>query len=727
MKPPTSQSLSEDARLADLIVRWEELQQGGRDVSVEELCRDCPDLLDAVREHIGALQAMNEVLVAGGGWGTTTSEAPPAGVPPEQTLSDQPGRIGRAPCIPGYEILSELGRGGMGVVYKARQLGLGRLVALKMILAGAQARAIELARFRTEAEAIARLQHPNIVQIYEVGEHEGLPFFSLELCSGGSLERKLAGAPQSPAQAAQLLQTLARAMHAAHEQHVIHRDLKPANVLLTADGTPKITDFGLAKKLDEVGQTANTGVMGTPAYMAPEQASGKTKTLGPAVDVYALGVILYQVLTGRPPFLAATALETLMQTLHDQPVPPRRLQPSVPRDLETICLKCLQKAPGKRYASAAALADDLDRFLSGKPILGRPVPVWERAYRWARSHPGPAGFLAASLTAMAIFVGLILSYQQVLQQRVAEAVANERRQRNRAIEAEHREHAALEFQKEKYKRMARFLASLNYSLSELPELPATQDVRLRVGVASEVRGGVREGFEAYELFRGEYFRRSGRRFQIEVNAFPDHYAHGEALREFQSPAGKGYDILLIDDPWLAMLYQKLTPLDEVAGYREYLARNPPLNAFVPSLSKACTYPENGRLYGLPLVGNVQLLMYRKDLLPAGLDPPNHHRDEDRLWSIERLCDRARGIQGWTGSPFVVRFRDAGSITEQFWEVLRCYGYRDKVKDGRVVIPRAWRRRRLPGCAGWTRRAISTDTTTISWASSFSRKANRRCS
>ncbi len=261
--------------------------------------------------------------------------------------SDHPD--GLAP--PGYEILSELGRGGMGVVYKARQIALNREVALKMILSGAHAGEEEMARFQTEAEAIARLRHPGIVQIHEIGADEGRPFFSLEFCAGGSLERKLAGKPLPPREAADLVEQLARAMHAAHQAEVIHRDLKPANVLLAADGTPKITDFGLAKKLDEAGQTHTGSVMGTPSYMAPEQAEGK-KDIRPAADIYALGAILYKCLTGRPPFKAETTFDTILQVVSDEPIPPRQLNARVPRDLQTICLKCLHKEPRKRYPSA---------------------------------------------------------------------------------------------------------------------------------------------------------------------------------------------------------------------------------------------------------------------------------------------------------------------------------------------------------------------------------------
>jgi WD40 repeat protein/anti-sigma factor RsiW len=312
-------------------------------------------------------------------------------------------------AVPGYEVLGELGRGGMGVVYRARQTSLDRIVALKMLLSAEHAGPQELARFRTEAEALARLQHPNLVQIYDVGHQDGLPYFSLEYCGGGSLAAKLDGTPLPPRPAAELAETLARAMHAAHQQGIVHRDLKPANVLLTADGTPKITDFGLAKRLDgEPGQTASGAVMGTPSYMAPEQAGGKSGKVGPAADVYALGAILYELLTGRPPFKAATPLDTVLQVLSDEPVPPRGLQPKLPRDLETICLKCLEKAPQRRYPSAAELADDLGRFLAHRPVRARRTSAPERLWRWTRRHPGWATaallliLLAGGATAAAV-------------------------------------------------------------------------------------------------------------------------------------------------------------------------------------------------------------------------------------------------------------------------------------------------------------------------------------
>jgi tetratricopeptide (TPR) repeat protein len=336
----------------------------------------------------------------------------------------------RLDIVPGYEILEELGRGGMGVVYKAKQIGLNRLVALKMILAGAHANAEARTRFRAEAEAIARLQHPHIVQVHEIGEHNGQPFFSLEFCAGGSLADRLDGTPLPPNQAAQLLVPLARAVQHAHDHGIIHRDLKPGNVLLArgasstlalgkeeqlsrplyvaeeqASFDPKIADFGLAKYLDGDSRTRSGDVMGTPSYMAPEQARGNIHLMGPATDVYALGAILYELLTGRPPFRAESPMETAVQVVNCDPLPVRALQPKVSRDLETISLKCLRKEPGNRYASAGALADDLERYLEGKAILARPIGSVERAWRWTRRHPTQAALVVLLLVAIAAGLG----------------------------------------------------------------------------------------------------------------------------------------------------------------------------------------------------------------------------------------------------------------------------------------------------------------------------------
>jgi hypothetical protein len=305
-----------------------------------------------------------------------------------------------APAAPaGYEVMDEIGRGGMGVVYRAWQTELRRSVALKWLLAAADAAA--RARFRTEAEAVARLYHPNIVQVYDFGEVDGRPYFSMELVEGGTLAGLVRGGPLPVRHAAELTATLARAIDYAHARGVVHRDLKPANVLLAPGGTPKVTDFGLAKLLvGGVEQTASGVVLGTPAYMAPEQAGAREAPVTAAVDIYALGAILYEMLTGRTPFWAESAVNLLMQVRSVEAIPPGRLRPGLPRDLETICLKCLEKAPTQRYASAAALADDLDRFLRDEPIRTRPVGRLARLWRWGRRNPALAavgGVAAAGL------------------------------------------------------------------------------------------------------------------------------------------------------------------------------------------------------------------------------------------------------------------------------------------------------------------------------------------
>jgi serine/threonine-protein kinase len=314
--------------------------------------------------------------------------------------------IAARPSVAGYEILGVLGQGAMGVVYRARQQKLGRIVALKMIQphsAGLpEYLTALLERLRSEAAALARLQHPDIVQIFELGESDGLPFLALEYVAGGSLARKLAGMPQPAQQAAALVERLARAMHAAHGCGVLHRDLKPDNILLTLEGGPKISDFGLAKRLDgAAGLTASGMLLGTPSYMAPEQAEGKNQEVGVAADVYALGAVLYEVLTGRPPFRAATPVETLLQVKMDEPAPPRQLNAEIPRDLETIVLKCLHKQPHRRYATAEELAEDLRRWQSGEPIRARRVGTLERAWRWCARQPARAG-LAAALVVLAV-------------------------------------------------------------------------------------------------------------------------------------------------------------------------------------------------------------------------------------------------------------------------------------------------------------------------------------
>jgi serine/threonine-protein kinase len=358
------------------------------------------------RELLPHLDGVDEDTVAAAG--PATHDA--AELRPDHTAGapSLPGPVSQPapwPTLPGYEIQALLGRGGMAVVYLARQTSLKRLVALKMIHTGAHAEPAHLARFRREAEIVAQFQHPNIVQIYEVGEDVGSPYLCLEYAAGGTLAQRLAGSPQPPRQAARLVEVIARAVHHAHEHGIIHRDLKPSNILLTAPdpvparagpaegvvlaswGTPKVSDFGLARRLDEAGGHTQEGdILGTPSYMAPEQAQGK-KDLTCAVDVYALGAILYEMLTGHPVFRGASFVETLRQVVHDEPLAPERLQPGLPRDLQTICLKCLHKDPAQRYPSAGALAGDLQSFLSGEPIWARPERRWEKAARWVRRRP----------------------------------------------------------------------------------------------------------------------------------------------------------------------------------------------------------------------------------------------------------------------------------------------------------------------------------------------------
>lgn len=380
--------------------------------------------------------------------------------------ADQPnGQARKFPSVAGYEILAEIGRGGMGVVYKARHLGLGRLVALKMILAGPHAGAKDQSRFRQEAEAVARLRHPNLIQIYDIGESNGCPYLALEFVEGTSLAQILRGTPQPLMPAARLIEILAEAIHYAHQQGIIHRDLKPANVLLEGrtlgrggddEGisclvprptapvpNPKITDFGLAKRLDTESATLHSGeIVGTPSYMAPEQAARSGKAVGPAADVYALGAILYELLTGRPPFRGPTSFDTVLQVLHEDPVQPSYFRSDLPRDLETICLKCLAKDPERRYASAKVLAEDLARFRKGQPIKARPIGLHEHVWKWARRRPMSAAIVAMTiLAAVSAYLTITWLWHDARTARDDMVIQRERAEEARRNEAEHRKRA----------------------------------------------------------------------------------------------------------------------------------------------------------------------------------------------------------------------------------------------------------------------------------------------
>jgi serine/threonine-protein kinase len=395
------------------------------------------------------------------------------------------------PTVAGFEILEELGRGGMGVVYKARQINLDRLVALKMVLAGSHAGPDDLARFHKEAQAVASLQHPDIVQLYEVGQSSGLPYFCLEFIDGGSLAQQIDGRPQDITLAASTIHTLARAIHAAHLKGIVHRDLKPANILLTAEGRPKIADFGLARRLgDDTHQTLTGTIFGTPDYMAPEQARGQTDA-GPLVDQHALGAMLYELLTGRPPFRGATASDTIEQVRTQEPVPPTRLQPRVPRDLETICLKCLQKEPHRRYPDAEALAGDLNRFLDRRPVLARPISSVERLGRWCRRNPRIAGLAAAVLVLLVTVTTTSTAFAAKLARAHGAAIAafrgecrksyellSEKQRAELACEQATHETRRAREQTERARAALRDLVAQLRSLEDRPEIrDATRDLR----------------------------------------------------------------------------------------------------------------------------------------------------------------------------------------------------------------------------------------------------------
>jgi len=533
---------------------------------------------------------------------------------------DELGRIGP------YGIIRALGAGGMGVVLEARQTHPRRLVALKMILAGPRSGRQWLARFHSETEVIARLQHPNIVQIYDVGEHQGRPYFTMEHMNGGSLAQKLAGAPLPARAAAELVRVVALAVQHAHERGFVHRDLKPANILLhMADGgrhvedkpgscnlesaIPKIADFGLARQLHEdsgapaqIYRTATGMILGTPAYMAPEQATGQGSEIGPATDVYALGVILYEALTGRAPFKAASVLETLDLVCSQEPLAPGRLQPGVPRDLQTVCLRCLLKEPARRYASAQDLADDLARFLDGVPIRARPVSARERFVKWARRRPALAALIAVSCASL--LVGLIggIIFSSRLHAEVQRANAE-------------KAHARANFRKanEAVKRMLTQVGFVD--LADVPELQEIREPLLnnalslyRDLVADEAEPDIESRLDHAQAFRflGELQKWLERRAEAAASyrqaltileplaaSAPDRM---DALRE-QAEARTQLALVVREPDEARALYQanelSLEPLvDRVADLRPVLAK---------------CYAGHAQLKGLPLTRSVEYM------------------------------------------------------------------------------------------------------------------------
>jgi serine/threonine protein kinase len=472
------------------------------------------------------------------------------------------------PKVPGYEILGELGRGGMGVVYKANQIKLQRTVALKMVLAGAHAGGEQLRRFYAEAQAVAHLQHPNIVQIYEVSEQAGLPYFSLEFVDGGSLAQKAGGKPQPVQEAASVMECLSRAMEYAHRHGVVHRDLKPANVLLTAQGIPKITDFGLAKRLEDESssQTRSGAILGTPSYMAPEQAMGEVHKIGPLTDVYALGAMLYELLTGRPPFAGPTPMETVVQVTRDEPVAPSQLQPKIPRDLETICLRCLQKEQPKRYPSAAELADDLRRFLAGEPILARPISAPERLWRWCRRNKKIASLSAAVLTLLVLgFVGSTVAAFTIAQERNAKEEqrkeAESAKTAAQIAEQRAKENAHLAEQ-QAVNAVDVFYRVVTKADSKLRSLPGEGMQQLRLDVLADTREGLDQVLEG--VHDSPLFNRTMAALQQHIGDVYKELGRSEDAQGFYEKCRAIIESMAVDNPDsdanvynLSAIYEKL--------------------------------------------------------------------------------------------------------------------------------------------------------------------------
>jgi tRNA A-37 threonylcarbamoyl transferase component Bud32 len=427
-----TEHLSPDERLDAAILEYLRAAEAGLPPDPEAWLGKHPELASELKAYLVGLDRLQCLAAPLMAPGQSTWRDPGMTLPTgdERRPGELPDPL-RVRTFGDYELLEKLGEGGMGVVYKARQVSLNRIVALKMIVAGSHARRSDLARFQAEAEAVASLQHPNIVHIHEVGQRDGLPYLSLEFVGGGSLAQRLNGTPWPETEAARLVEAIARAMNEAHHHGIVHRDLKPGNVLLTADGAPKVTDFGLAKRLNVSDSPTVTGtILGTPSYMAPEQAGGHSAEISPSCDVYAIGAILYELLTGRPPFRAAVPFDTVMQVLRDDPVAPRLLNSKVSRDLETICLKCLRKDRAGRYATALDLADDLRHFLAHEPIKARPLSPLGYLWRWCHRSPYRAALVGVIVLTLVVAIGTGVWVNELLRHDLAATAAAQRKVRS---------------------------------------------------------------------------------------------------------------------------------------------------------------------------------------------------------------------------------------------------------------------------------------------------------
>jgi tRNA A-37 threonylcarbamoyl transferase component Bud32 len=541
-EPPES---TREDRVNAILAEYLGAVQAGRPPDRQELLARHPDLAAALQaffadqDRFQAAAAPLQAVVP-----------PPAGeaptMPPEAPTPAEP-TPGLGRYFGDYELLQEIARGGMGVVYKARQVSLNRVAALKMILAGQLASAADVQRFRTEAEAAANLDHPHIVPIYEVGEHQGQHYFSMKYIDGGSLADQVLKLVRDPKAAASLLATVARAVHHAHQRGILHRDLKPGNILLDAQGQPHVTDFGLAKRVEaDTGQTRTGAILGTPSYMAPEQARAE-KGLSTAADVYSLGAVLYELLTGRPPFRAGTPLDTVLQVLEQEPARPRSVNAALHPDLETICLKCLDKDPRRRYESAAALADDLERWLHSEPILARPSTAAERVLKWARRKPAAATLLAVSALAVVVLLAVIVGFTIRLQTALTDTQEQRDRAQSLQQQAEAGQQRAIEQEKQTRQQEVRarhFFYGADLNLAQ-QSLETGNGLRLLTALKRQIpKPGEDDlrGFEWWYLWRQSHTEKvtlTGHTKPVEQLAYS---ADGKRLATAAGPEIKVWDV-----------------------------------------------------------------------------------------------------------------------------------------------------------------------------------------